>query len=62
MRASRSVRAPCGGVAASGYRNKMNEAKPHRAWAERTMLRARVFGVSGEHVSFVDLLGAGDPT
>lgn len=50
-----------GGVAASGYRNKMNEAKPHRAWAERTMLRARVFGVSGEDVSFVDLLGAGDP-
>lgn len=51
-----------GGVAASGYRNKMNEAKPHRAWAERTMLRSRVFGVSGEDVSFVDLLGAGDAT
>jgi citrate lyase beta subunit len=47
-----------GGVAASPYGNKMNEAKPHRAWAERTLLRAHVFGVARANVSFVDLLGA----
>jgi citrate lyase beta subunit len=47
-----------GGVRASGYRNKMNESKPHRAWAERVLTRARVFGVAHKDVSFVDLLGA----
>ncbi len=47
-----------GGVACSPYRNKMNESKPHSAWAERTLLRGRVFGVAHEGVSFVDLLGA----
>jgi citrate lyase beta subunit len=47
-----------GGVASSAYRNKMNESKPHAAWAERTLLRARVFGVAREGVSFVDLLAA----
>ncbi len=48
-----------GGVKASAYRNKMNESKPHSAWAERIMLRAQVFGVANAEVSFVDLLGAG---
>ncbi|MEU2612110.1 HpcH/HpaI aldolase/citrate lyase family protein [Micromonospora sp. NPDC007271] len=48
-----------GGVSASTYRNKMNESKPHTAWAERIMQRAYVFGVADENVSFVDLLGAG---
>jgi citrate lyase beta subunit len=48
-----------GGVAASSYRNKMNEAKPHRAWAERTLRRARAFGVAAEGIRLVDLLGAG---
>jgi citrate lyase beta subunit len=47
-----------GGAASSAYRNKMNESKPHAAWANRTQLRARVFGVAHENVSFVDLLGA----
>ncbi|WP_242901719.1 HpcH/HpaI aldolase/citrate lyase family protein [Actinomadura terrae] len=47
-----------GGVMASAYANKMNEAKPHRAWAERLMLRARVFGVAAEDVTFVELLDA----
>jgi citrate lyase beta subunit len=47
-----------GGVASSAYGNKMNESKPHAAWARRTLLRARVFGVTREDVSFVDLLGA----
>jgi citrate lyase beta subunit len=50
-----------GGVRASGNRNKMNEARPHTAWARRTMLRARVFGVAAENVSFVDLLAASLP-
>jgi citrate lyase beta subunit len=48
-----------GGAAASSYGNKMNESKPHTAWARRTLLRARMFGVAREGVSFVDLLGAG---
>lgn len=45
-----------GGVQASSYSNKMNEIKPHRAWAERTMARSRAFGVAAEDVTFVDLL------
>jgi len=47
-----------GGVASSTYRNKMNESKPHSAWARSTTLRARGFGVAREGISFVDLLGA----
>lgn len=50
-----------GGVLRSAYTNKMNEVKPHRAWAERTMLRAEVFGVANEDVGFVELLAAGIP-
>jgi len=48
-----------GGVTSSAYRNKMNESKPHSAWARRTVLRAAVFGVANADISFVDLLGAG---
>lgn len=48
-----------GGVASSAYGNKMNESKPHSAWARRTVLRAAVFGVANDDISFVDLLGAG---
>ncbi len=50
-----------GGVRASGHRNKMNEARPHTAWAHRTMRRAAVFGVAAENISFVDLLAASLP-
>ncbi|MFD9092066.1 HpcH/HpaI aldolase/citrate lyase family protein [Streptomyces collinus] len=50
-----------GGVLRSAYTNKMNEVKPHRAWAERTLLRAEVFGVANEDVGFVELLTAGIP-
>jgi len=46
------------GVLASGHRNKMNEIRPHAAWARRTLLRSRVFGVAAEDASFVDLLAA----
>ncbi|MEV5504912.1 HpcH/HpaI aldolase/citrate lyase family protein [Streptomyces orinoci] len=53
----RSVR-DGGGVLRSAYTNKMNEAKPHRAWAERTLRRAEVFGVAREDVGFVELLAA----
>ncbi|MFE9455675.1 HpcH/HpaI aldolase/citrate lyase family protein [Streptomyces californicus] len=48
-----------GGVLRSAYTNKMNEVKPHRAWAERTLLRAEAFGVAREDVGFVELLAAG---
>ncbi|MFF2811677.1 HpcH/HpaI aldolase/citrate lyase family protein [Streptomyces sp. NPDC058000] len=47
-----------GGVLRSAYTNKMNEVKPHRAWAERTLLRAEAFGVAREDVGFVELLTA----
>ncbi|WP_069811620.1 HpcH/HpaI aldolase/citrate lyase family protein [Streptomyces sp. TP-A0874] len=47
-----------GGVLRSAYTNKMNEAKPHRAWAERTLRRAEIFGVARDDVSFVQLLMA----
>jgi citrate lyase beta subunit len=48
-----------GGAAASSFGNKMNESKPHTAWARRVLVRAEIFGVAREGVSFVDLLGAG---
>jgi citrate lyase beta subunit len=48
-----------GGAAASSFGNKMNESKPHSAWADRVLVRARIFGVANPQVSFVDLLGAG---
>lgn len=47
-----------GGVRASDYRNKMNESGPHRTWAERTLRRAHVFGVTADGVSFVDVMRA----
>ncbi|MFI7103037.1 HpcH/HpaI aldolase/citrate lyase family protein [Streptomyces sp. NPDC050161] len=50
-----------GGVLRSAYTNKMNEVKPHRAWAERTLLRAEVFGVAREGIGFVELLAASLP-
>jgi citrate lyase beta subunit len=50
-----------GGVLRSAYTNKMNEVKPHRAWAERILLRAEVFGVAREDIGFVELLTAGLP-
>lgn len=50
-----------GGVLRSAYTNKMNEVKPHRAWAERVLARAEVFGVANEDIGFVELLAAGLP-
>jgi hypothetical protein len=51
-----------GGVLRSSYTNKMNEVKPHRAWAQRTVRRAEVFGVAREDVGFVELLAAVPPS
>ena len=47
-----------GGVSASPYGNKMNESKPHFAWAEKTMIRSKAFGVASESTTFVDFLEA----
>ncbi len=48
-----------GGVKSSAYRNKMNESKPHSAWAARIMTMAHLFGVARHTTSFVDLLAGG---
>ena len=47
-----------GGVRRSDYGNKMNELRPHRAWAEAVHRRAAVFGVLAEGATFVDVLAA----
>jgi hypothetical protein len=36
----------------------MNESKPHRAWAEQLVRRAKVFGVTREDTSYVDVISA----
>lgn len=50
------VAAEAGGVRRSAYRNKMNEPRPHRHWAEGVLRRAQVFGVANQGVTFVDFL------
>jgi hypothetical protein len=45
-------------VLPSAYRNKMNEVRPHLAWAQQTLLRASLFGVAAEGMTFVDFLDA----
>lgn len=50
------ARGNAGGVSASSYQNKMNEMKPHRNWAEQTLIRASLFGVTRQDIGFVDLL------
>ena len=47
-----------GGATASRSGNRMNESKPHRAWARRTLRRADAYGVARPEVTFVDLLEA----
>nr|WP_240188831.1 HpcH/HpaI aldolase/citrate lyase family protein [Nakamurella flavida] len=47
-----------GGARSSEFRNKMNESRPHRVWAQRIALRAEVFGVSRPSISHVDILSA----
>lgn len=50
--------ATSGGVLPSEYGNKMNEAHPHLAWAERTLRRAESFGVAAPGIDFSDILRA----
>lgn len=45
-----------GGAYASQYKNKMNEVKPHAAWANKIKNRADAFGVSNENIDFIDFL------
>ncbi|MFE9423524.1 HpcH/HpaI aldolase/citrate lyase family protein [Kitasatospora sp. NPDC006697] len=52
------LRREAGGVLGSSYTNKMNEAGPHRVWAERTLRRAEAFGVARAEVGFGELLSA----
>lgn len=52
------LRDATGGAQASRYRNKMNELRPHRSWADAVLDRAAVFGVTKPDVNFVDLLTA----
>jgi citrate lyase beta subunit len=44
------------GVMKSQYANKMNEIKPHRSWAERIMIRSKIYGVLNESRNFTCLL------
>ena len=45
-----------GGATASRSGTRMNESKPHRAWALRTLRRAEAYGVARPKVTFVDFL------
>jgi citrate lyase beta subunit len=47
-----------GGASSSSYRNKMNEAGPHREWSRATLRRAEIFGVSRAGHGVVDVLAA----
>jgi citrate lyase beta subunit len=47
-----------GGVRRSDYGNKMNELRPHRAWAQVVLRRAHSFGVLHAGHTFVDVLAA----
>lgn len=45
-----------GGVYPSPAGNKMNEVRPHMAWARSVLQRARIFGAARAEVDFVDFL------
>lgn len=44
-----------GGVLASSNKNKMNETKPHTAWAKKIILRSEIFGVLKEGEQYAKL-------
>ena len=44
-----------GGVIKSGAGNKMNEIGPHRAWAEKLLMRAQAYGVIKDGTEYVTL-------
>jgi len=43
------------GVLKSHYTNKMNEIKPHHNWAQKILLRAKIYGVFHEQHNFISL-------
>ena len=47
------------GVIGSLYANKMNEIKPHTLWAQKIMLKAKIYGVFNEEHNFSRLLFSG---
>ena len=50
--------ASSGGASGSAGRSRMNEAGPHRAWAQNLLRRAEVFGVARPGLGVVDVLAA----
>jgi citrate lyase beta subunit len=44
------------GVLPSQYANKMNEIKPHMRWAEKIMIKSKIYGVFNEQHNFTSLL------
>jgi len=44
------------GVIASQYSNKMNEIKPHMRWAQKIMIKSKIYGVFNEQHNFTSLL------
>ncbi|WZL72908.1 HpcH/HpaI aldolase/citrate lyase family protein [Clostridiaceae bacterium 35-E11] len=44
------------GVVKSHYDNKMNEIKPHLSWAEKIMIKSKIYGVYHEKQNFTSLL------
>lgn len=55
---AQSILASGTGASASTLRDRMNEAGPHRYWAERLQQRAAIFGVLRAGVDPIDLVGA----
>ncbi|MGP7815979.1 HpcH/HpaI aldolase/citrate lyase family protein [Niallia sp. 01092] len=44
------------GVMKSSFSNKMNEIKPHYYWAQKILLKSKVYGVFHEEFTYIDLL------
>ncbi|WP_462411952.1 HpcH/HpaI aldolase/citrate lyase family protein [Neobacillus sp. Marseille-QA0830] len=44
------------GVMKSHFANKMNEIKPHLYWAQKTLLKSKLYGVLHEDVTNLDLI------
>lgn len=44
------------GVISSQYANKMNEIKPHMRWAQKIMIKSKIYGVFNEQHNFTSLL------
>ncbi len=45
-----------GGVIKSHNANKMNEVKPHLKWAEKTIMRAKAYGVIKHETQYIELM------